>query len=73
MLDNNMTQNVLHNWGNIFLMAIFFTVLPRASRTKSLWWSFFANIVNNVKLLIFFAKKSHHKCLTVFQKRLCCL
>ena len=23
-------QNVLHNWGNIFYMATFLTVLPRA-------------------------------------------
>ena len=32
---------------------------------KSLWWSFFAKIVNDFQLLTFFAKKPHHKCQTV--------
>ena len=30
MFDKNMTQKVLCKWGNIFLMVIFLTVLPKA-------------------------------------------
>ena len=33
----------------------------------------FLKIVNALELLTFFVKKPHHKCSTVFQKRLCCL
>ena len=39
--------------------------------TKSLWWSFFVTIINDFYLLTFFAKMSHHKSLTLFQKHLC--
>ena len=30
MHDKSKTQKVLHNWGNIFKMSNFLTVLPRA-------------------------------------------
>ena len=59
------TQNVLHNFGNIFKMNTLFTVLPRTVfRTKSKCYggASFAKIVNNFQLLTFFAKKPHHKC-----------
>ena len=63
MLKRKMTQKALHNWGNIFLNGYFLTVLPRAVfRTQS-----------KVYGGAFFTKKPHHKCLTVFQKGLCCL
>ena len=36
---------------------------------KSLWWRFFAKIVNNVQLLTGFGKNSHPKYQTVFTKK----
>ena len=59
------TQKVLHNLGNIFKMNTFFDSIAKnciQNPIKSLWWSFFAKIVNNFQLLTFFAKKPHHKC-----------
>ena len=59
------TQKVLHNLGNIFKMNTFFDSIAKnciQNPIKSLWWSFFAKIVNDFQLLTFFAKKPHHKC-----------
>ena len=56
-------------------MAIFLTVLPKAvfRAQPKVYDGAFLNKVNDFYLLTFFAKKPHHKHLTVFQKRLCCL
>ena len=62
------TPKLLHNWGNIFNINTFFDSITKSriqNPIKSLWWSFFAKIVNNFQLLTFFAKKPHHKCQTV--------
>ena len=58
------TQKVLQNWRNIFQMATFFDSIAESriqNPIKSLWWSFFAKIVNDFQLLTVFAKKSHQK------------
>ena len=39
--------------------------IPR-NPIKRLWWSFFANIVNDFQLLTIFAKKLHHRCSSGF-------
>ena len=62
------TQKVLHNLGNIFKMNTFFDSIAKnciQNPIKSLWWSFFAKIVNNFQLLTFFAKKPQDRCHTV--------
>ena len=64
MHDKNKDKKVLHNWGNIFKMNDFFDTIAKSriqNPIKSLWWSFFAKIVNDFYKLTFFAKKPHHK------------
>ena len=59
-----------------YLFIYFLTVLPRSmfrTQPKVYGETFSAKIINNLQLLTFFAKRSHYKCLTLFQKYFCCL
>ena len=61
------TKNFYVTGENIFQMAIFRQYCQELY-FESLWWNFFEHIVNEFLLLIFFTKKPHHKCSTVFHK-----
>ena len=57
-------QNKLYDWAIVFWMSNLWKVLLRdvfRNPIKSLWWSFFAKVVNDFYLLTLFAKKLHHR------------
>ena len=64
---NKDTKNFYVTGENIFQMAIFRQYCQELY-FESLWWNFFEHIVNEFLLLIYFTKKPHHKCSTVFHK-----
>ena len=65
MHDKNKDTKRFTELGKYLLNGYFFDSIAKSriwNPVKSLWWRFFAKIVNDFKPLTFFAKKPHHKC-----------